>query len=114
MHELSIALSILDLAEEEAEKRGVQVEAIHLQLGPLAGVVKAALLSAYEMAREHSTLAGCRLVVEEVPILMNCGQCGGPRPVASVQEMVCRECAMPATEIVQGKELTVVGLEVNP
>ena len=50
MHELSIALSIVELAEEEAERRGVQVNAVHLKLGALSGVVKDALLSCYEMA----------------------------------------------------------------
>ena len=43
MHELSIALSILDLAAEEAGRRGGRVVAVHLKLGPLSGVVKEAL-----------------------------------------------------------------------
>ena len=47
MHELSIAMGILELTEEESEKRGgVHVDAIHVRLGPLSGVVKEALLSA--------------------------------------------------------------------
>ena len=40
MHELSIAMSIVELAEEEAERRGVQVEAVHLKLGALSGVLR--------------------------------------------------------------------------
>jgi Zn finger protein HypA/HybF involved in hydrogenase expression len=40
MHELSIALGILDVAGEEAQRHGGRVAAIHLKLGPLAGVVK--------------------------------------------------------------------------
>ena len=44
MHELSIAMSIVDMAQEEAERHGgVQVQAVHLKLGRLAGVVKEAL-----------------------------------------------------------------------
>jgi hydrogenase nickel incorporation protein HypA/HybF len=74
MHELSIAMSIVELAEEESERRGgLRVRAVHLRLGLLAGVVKDALLSSYEMA------------------------CGGV-----------------ASEIVAGKELEVVSLEVEP
>ena len=38
MHELSIALCILDMAGEEAERRGGRVVAVHLKLGALAGV----------------------------------------------------------------------------
>ena len=41
MHELSIALAILDAASEEAERHGGGViSAIHVRLGPLAGVIK--------------------------------------------------------------------------
>ncbi len=68
MHELSIALSILDLVEEEAERRGnPRVEAIHLRIGRLSGVVKEALLSAYELAAEQTRFAQSKIVVEEVP-----------------------------------------------
>ena len=57
MHELSIALSILDIVEEESARRGdAAVAAIHLRLGPLSGVVKEALLSAFEL-RERSRLS---------------------------------------------------------
>ena len=44
MHELSIAMSIIELAQEESERRGVHVSAVHLKLGALSGVVKEALL----------------------------------------------------------------------
>ena len=64
MHELSIALSIVEMAEEEAGKRGgARVNAVHLKLGLLAGVVKDALLSSYELACEGTSLAGSRLVI---------------------------------------------------
>ena len=50
MHELSIAMSIVEMAQEEAQQRGVRVNAVHLKLGAMSGVVKQALLSSYEMA----------------------------------------------------------------
>ena len=38
MHELSIALSILDIAAEESRRReNPQIAALHLKLGALAG-----------------------------------------------------------------------------
>jgi len=43
MHERSIAMSIIETVREEAERRGVQVTAVHLRLGALSGVVKDAL-----------------------------------------------------------------------
>jgi len=114
MHELSIALSILDMAEEEAELRGgVHVAAIHLKLGPLSGVVKDALLSAYDLAREATPLASCRLLIEEVPVVVYCPSCKAERHVESIQSFNCCECAAPVSEIVQGKELQVFALEIS-
>jgi hydrogenase nickel incorporation protein HypA/HybF len=113
MHELSIAMSIVEMAQEEAERRGVRVDAVHLKLGALSGVVKEALQSSYEMACEDTPLQGSRLVVEEVPVVIFCPQCGGPRPLSSMQLFCCPECGTPTSEVVQGKELEVTALEVS-
>jgi hydrogenase nickel incorporation protein HypA/HybF len=114
MHELSIAMSIVDVAQEESQRRGgVQIKAVHLRLGLLSGVVKDALLSSYEMACEETALQGSQLIVEEVPVVVFCRQCNAQRPAHSTQMFCCSECGTPTGEIVHGKELLVVGLEVE-
>ncbi len=113
MHELSIAMSILDVAGEEVDRRGgAQVEAIYLRLGPLAGVVKEALVSAFELAREATPFRNSRLVVEEVPIVVFCPSCDAERPVRSMQEMCCAECQTPVSQIIHGRELELAALEL--
>ena len=112
MHELSIAMSIVEMAQEEAETRGVQVSAIHLKLGAMSGVVKEALLSCYELACEGTPLAGSRLVVDEVSVVVFCPSCCQPRPLSSIQLFACSECGAPTPDILQGKELEVVALEI--
>jgi hydrogenase nickel incorporation protein HypA/HybF len=114
MHELSIALSIIDLVQEESSAHGeVQVEAVHLKIGQLSGVVKDALVSSYEMATQDTPLEGSRLVIEEVPVVVNCPECKAPRPVHSVQSCCCAVCGTPTVNIVQGRELMVTALEVR-
>jgi hydrogenase nickel incorporation protein HypA/HybF len=113
MHELSIALGILEVAGEEAERHGGRVTAIHLKLGPLSGVVKEALLSAYELAREGSPLAQAELRIEEIPIVVRCPRCAADRPVESIQRMCCAECGTPSPEVVRGRELEVAALELE-
>ncbi len=114
MHELSIAMSIVEMAEEESERRGhVQVLAVHLRLGQLSGVVKEALLSSYEMACESTPLEGSQLLIEEVPVEVFCPKCDGQRIVASIQWFCCPECGMPTSTILHGKELEVVALEIK-
>jgi hydrogenase nickel incorporation protein HypA/HybF len=114
MHELSIAMSIVEMAQEEAERRGnVQIQAVHLRLGLLSGVVKEALLSSYEMACETTLLEGSRLVIEEIPIEIFCPKCQAARPVQSIQWFCCLECGTPTGDIVRGKELEVFALEIK-
>jgi hydrogenase nickel incorporation protein HypA/HybF len=113
MHELSIAMSIIELAQEESDNRGVQVTVVHLKLGALSGVVKEALLGSFEMACENTPLKGARLLIEEIPVLVFCDLCQKRQPISSVQLFCCAECGMPSAEIVQGRELQVVALEVE-
>ena len=114
MHELSIALGIIDGAAEEAERfGGGAVKAVHLKLGPLAGVVKTALVSAYELAREDSPLAQADLVIEEVPITVACPVCQQDQPIESIQDFRCGVCGAPATKVVGGRELQIVALEIE-
>jgi hydrogenase nickel incorporation protein HypA/HybF len=114
MHELSIAMSILDLAQEEADRNGgATVAAIHLKIGPLSGVVPQALESAYELAREQTPFEHCRLIIEDVPIAVYCAKCQAERPVRSVQWFCCAECDTPASEVLRGRELLVTALELS-
>ena len=113
MHELSIAMGIVDAALEEARQRAVHVTAVHLRLGALSGVVKDALLFSYEVACQDTALEGSQLMVEEVPVIVFCPQCNERRTLPSVQLFACPECGALTGQIVQGKELEVFALEVE-
>jgi hydrogenase nickel incorporation protein HypA/HybF len=112
MHELSIAMSIVEAALEESERRGVQVSAVHLRLGALSGVVKDALLFSYEMACQDTPLAGSQLMVEELPVIIFCPQCEKEHALNSMQLFACPKCGTPTMDVRQGKELEVFALEV--
>ncbi len=114
MHELSIAMSMVELAEEEATRRGgVKVFAIHLKLGQLSGVVKDALLFSYEVACQGTTLEGSELIIEEIPVVVYCPACQAETEIASLQRFCCMVCGTLTSEIVRGKELEVVALEIQ-
>lgn len=114
MHELSIAMSIVEMVQEEiALRENVQVEAVHLRLGLLSGVVKEALLSCYEMACAATPLEGSRLLIEEIPVEVFCPTCDLPRQVSSMQLFSCPECGTATSKIVLGKELEVFALEIR-
>jgi hydrogenase nickel incorporation protein HypA/HybF len=113
MHELSIAMSIVDMAQEEAERRNVTIDAVHLELGPLSGVVADALMFSYEMACCGTPLEGSRLVVKEVAIEVYCPSCKAQKILTSMQWFCCPECGAPTSEVIHGKELAITALEIR-
>jgi hydrogenase nickel incorporation protein HypA/HybF len=62
MHELGIAVDIAELAAEEAARAGAwKVEAVHVRVGALSGVVKDSLLFAWP------SVSPWRLEIEDAP-----------------------------------------------
>jgi hydrogenase nickel incorporation protein HypA/HybF len=114
MHELSIATSMMEMAAEElARQGGTELYALHLKLGPLSGVVKEALLFSWDAACEGTPLEGSRLVIEEVAVKVHCSVCRVQRILPSIQEFFCPVGNTPTPEVVQGRELEVVALEIQ-
>jgi hydrogenase nickel incorporation protein HypA/HybF len=113
MHELSIALSIVEVAEEAGRNRGGRIAAVHMKLGRLSGVVKEALHSAFELAREGTELAQAELVIEDVPLVIHCSACGVDQAPESAFELRCPACGALTSDIVSGRELEVHALEIE-
>ena len=112
MHELSIALSIIEGIEEEMQQNGYQtIEAVHLRIGVLAGVDQQALRFAFELASEGTELQGVRLVIESVRLLVSCPVCNATH-TPDPQHILCPRCLTPEQEILEGKELEVRALEL--
>jgi hydrogenase nickel incorporation protein HypA/HybF len=113
MHELSIAISMIDQIAEESENRGgLQVEAVHMKLGIFSGVDKDALRFAFQLACEGSPLEGSRLVIESIPLVIYCASCQKDRTPPSVYQLSCPDCGSPGQRIVTGREIELASLEV--
>jgi hydrogenase nickel incorporation protein HypA/HybF len=114
MHELSLAMSLVEAAAEEVLRLGdVRVEALHLRLGALSGVVRESLEFSFDLAAEGTPIAGARLQIEEVPVTVYCPACAAERVLPGLQSFRCPVCAAEAPEVVRGRELELVGLEVD-
>lgn len=114
MHELSIALSILEGVAEEVERRGgAHVHAIHVRLGRLSGVVKEALNFSFDLACEGTPFAGSRLAIEEVPVVVFCPECQTERALENIQHFRCPVCGAATPDVLCGRELEISGLEID-
>jgi hydrogenase nickel incorporation protein HypA/HybF len=113
MHELSIAMSIVDIAVEAAEKNGGgRVQSLYLKLGTLSGVANDALLFSWELACAGTPIEGSRLMIEEVPVKVHCVPCDADRTLDSANDLSCPVCSEPTPTILTGRELQLTALEI--
>ena len=114
MHELSIALDLIDAASAEIARLGpVHVIAVRLRVGPLAGVVKEALLFSFEVAATGTPLDGVRLKIDDVPVSVWCDTCDAERELLDLTRRRCPTCHSPTPQLVRGNELELLGLEIE-
>jgi len=113
MHELSIAISIVETAAEEVQRHGGRVEVVHLRLGALSGVVKDALLFSWDLACADTPLAGARLEIEEIPVCVWCAACKFERILGDGFDLRCPVCGGSDTEVRRGRELELSALEIQ-
>ncbi len=107
-------MSLVDTACEEAESlEGGRVVALHLRLGALAGVVKEALLFSFDVVAADTVIAGARLLIEDIPVVVMCSSCNQEREIESVQRFRCPACGAPAPNVIQGRELQLFAMEID-
>jgi hydrogenase nickel incorporation protein HypA/HybF len=115
MHELSIATRLVELATEAVRSAGEPraIEAVHIRVGALSGVVTEALEFCWEVAAEGTACAGSRLEVEAVPARVHCPSCGADSTLESPHRFRCGRCGELTADVVAGRELDLVSLELS-
>ena len=107
MHELSIAYQLTEIASAALAAEGLEkVEAVHLKLVVMSGILKEALLFGYDIATEGTVLAGSRLIIHEVPLVLNCDRCGLFESF-TIQSFRCPTCDQLTGDIRKGREIEI-------
>ncbi|NOX47245.1 MAG: hydrogenase maturation nickel metallochaperone HypA [Chlorobi bacterium] len=113
MHELSIAVNIVEIAEESTLKEGATiVNEIELEIGNMSGVVLEAMELALESAVKGTMLEKAKVKITTIPGKAKCSDCGAEFEIEELYAP-CPECGNPFADIIQGKELKVKSLKVE-
>ena len=113
MHELSIAMNIIDIVEaEKAKNNAEKVETVELEVGKLSGVVMEALRFAFEEALKSSSFSDAEIRYQEVEGLAECSACGHS---FKTEDYVtpCPKCMNPFSDIIQGKEMRIKSIVIE-
>ena len=113
MHELSIVMSVIEIASDQASQAGAQtVEEIELEIGTLSTVEMAAFDFAWQQGKKNTILENAILRIDRIPGKAFCMDCEAEFPVSEVFES-CPVCHNNFIQIIQGKELRVKSLIVT-
>lgn len=89
-----------------------QIDAVVIEIGALSGVDKAALTFAWDLAAAGTPAAGSRLEFRDVPLKVKCSSCGIERLPEQLWQLACPACPTAQPDILTGRELNIVALEV--
>ena len=103
MHELSLAMSIVDLVEREAAKAWAsKIRSLELEIGSLAGIEIDSLLTSLQMVMERTALQDVRVDISRV------------KPKATCEQYTpCPVCGSYESFLVNGREFRLKSIEIE-
>lgn len=113
MHELSIVMSIIDIAQQEAEKANATIiEEIEMNIGCLTTIEMEAFEFAWQQAVKQTKLEGTVKKINRIQGKAVCSDCGDVFAIENLYD-ACPLCGKHLINIIEGKELNVKSLVVS-
>jgi hydrogenase nickel incorporation protein HypA/HybF len=108
MHELALCEAIATTVTRHAE--GQAVERVEVRIGHFRQVVPDSLQFSWELLTEGTDLAGCELVIDQVPAVISCQACG-EQTMLDMPIMLCRGCHSTDVTLVSGEEFQLTSID---
>ncbi len=114
MHELSIAMEILDIVRRESTSHGARtVTKVRLRIGDISGVETDSLSFCFNAVKGENLLtADAELEIEKIPVRILCHTCEMEFP-ANGHTVTCPSCEGFETTLLQGEELEIADIEID-
>ena len=114
MHEMGIAMEIVDIAKASIpeDMQGAKVRRVNLQVGKLTAIVADSLRFCFDLVVKDTPLEGSELAIEEVPVVARCKDCQAQWTVTE-PVFTCTACRSGAIDILSGRELDIKSIEIE-
>lgn len=118
MHEMSLAVSLLAMAEAEAAQAGcARITAVTVHYGQISGVMPDALALAFDSLIAGGPHRGASLELVQLPLRLRCPSCQAVFPGSGPESrfLPCPDCGEEFGHTVeQGAELLLARVEALP
>jgi len=119
MHELSMANGILEAVIENAEKNNAnEVIEVVVEIGKLAMINPEQIMFLLEVIIEDTIASNAKFVIEEIPIEVDCSDCGYKGIIESELDhyapiVSCPSCGTNNLNITNGKDCIVKNIVID-
>lgn len=114
MHEASIALSVIEIAEKHCRDAGYgSIIKIDLRIGKGSGVLPDALIMAFDIVKLETMAARAALTIESVPLGGRCQSCNTDFTTDDQFILACPSCSAKDFKLDRGRELDITEIEVD-
>jgi len=111
MHEASLALAVLDIVKQEAQRHGAErIARVRLAVGPFACLEWETFAHFFALAAEGGVAEGAELEQESAPAQAVCRDCGREFDLCHIRER-CPGCGGDELDCLGGRLFALVGLE---
>ncbi|MFN0051299.1 MAG: hydrogenase maturation nickel metallochaperone HypA [Planctomycetales bacterium] len=112
MHETSLVESLLQqVAQLQRAHGGAPVEAVHVEIGPLAGVEPLLVQSAFAQLAVRHAIPDARLEVAQTPLVARCSCCGEFEVVGF--RFRCPQCGSAEVPVVRGDAFRLMSITLR-
>jgi hydrogenase nickel incorporation protein HypA/HybF len=113
MHELSIAISVVEMATQHALSASAKsVSQVELDIGELSGVEMESLRFALSVAVKDTILESTQFLINAIHPLFECTSCGC-HYVPDQMPGTCPECGQGNPQLIEGNELQIKSLLIE-
>jgi hydrogenase nickel incorporation protein HypA/HybF len=113
MHEVSVALSLLEMIENKCREEGYfSVESVKVRVGKASTILPEALNLAFEIAKKETVARGDELLIDLIPLRAQCKSCLNSFEGENSYIFECPFCKSPSFKVISGNELELVEMEV--
>jgi hydrogenase nickel incorporation protein HypA/HybF len=113
MHEMSIALSIIDIVNDKlVENERSRLKKIVVDIGELVAVVPDSLQFCYETIVNNTEYHNATLNINTIPLKIKCSNCNIESGIEKFA-FLCPKCESTRIQVISGEELNIRYLEVK-
>ncbi|MBI5967331.1 MAG: hydrogenase maturation nickel metallochaperone HypA [Deltaproteobacteria bacterium] len=114
MHEVSIALSLLNIVVKKCQEEGFHsIESVKVRIGKASGILPEAFAFALEVAKKDTIARDAKFIIDIVPLGGFCSGCARQFEIDEAYILECPLCGSNSFQIQKGYEMEVVEMEVN-